>query len=196
MNEEIEREALATLIQKSFPTGAGGYSVIWEDCLPAADEILAAGRQSESQLLTEAQLERDAALEAAENYRAALIYNAHTKIAALSAWIDLSYPPEMIGTELHVRRRVDKLMEETGEVGQALGGWFGENPRKGVTHGLDDVLGELLDVAITALGAYESLTLNTGASGPALNTKIDKVLTRVGIEVPRGRTVHAEFGND
>lgn len=103
------------------------------------------------------------------------------KIADLSEWIDNSYPESMIGGELHVRRRVDKLMEECGEVGQAVGGYYGENPRKGVTHKREDILKELLDVATTALGAYESMTGNSGASIEALDAKLDFVLDRAGI---------------
>lgn len=103
------------------------------------------------------------------------------KIRTLSAWIDNSYPEEMIGTELHARRRIDKLMEEVGEVGQALGGWSGENPRKGITHTRDDVLDELLDVAITALGAYSALTRHEGDVLYALDLKLDFVLDRAGL---------------
>lgn len=103
-------------------------------------------------------------------------------ISTLSAWIDGSYPPEMIGTELHTRRRVDKLMEETGEVGQAVGGFYGENPRKGQTHTRSDILSELLDVAVTALGAYESLTGNTGEAMDDLEIHMRRLLSRVGLE--------------
>lgn len=113
--------------------------------------------------------------------------DAFEKIATLSEWIDQSYPPDMLGTELHVRRRVDKLMEETGEVGQAVGGWYGENPRKGVTHNRAHVLAELLDVAVTALGTYESLTGNTGLSGPALDAKMTGLLERVGLVVSESK---------
>jgi NTP pyrophosphatase (non-canonical NTP hydrolase) len=102
--------------------------------------------------------------------------------ARLSAWIDASYGE--IHSEVHARRRVDKLMEECGEVGQALGGWFGENPRKGVTHTREDVLKELLDVALTALGAWESLTGNTGGSGNALQEHVVSRLARVGLLAP------------
>lgn len=44
-----------------------------------------------------------------------------------------------------------KLAEEYGEAVSAWIGYTGQNPRKGVTHSLDDVLDELADVAITAL---------------------------------------------
>jgi hypothetical protein len=108
-------------------------------------------------------------------------------LATLSEWIDSSYPETMIGSELHIRRRIDKLMEESGEVGQAVGGWFGENPRKGITHTRTDVLGELLDVAVTALGAYESLTGNTGGSMDALEEKMRGLLKRVDLPTPEAR---------
>lgn len=38
----VDREALATVLQEQFPTGAGGYAVVWEDCLAAVDALLAA----------------------------------------------------------------------------------------------------------------------------------------------------------
>jgi hypothetical protein len=106
-------------------------------------------------------------------------------IATLSDWIDGSYPADLIGTELHQRRRVDKLMEEAGEVGQALGGQWGENPRKGFTHTAGDVDGELLDVAVTALGAWESRNGNHGYVIAALFDKMDGLLKRVGLPASR-----------
>lgn len=41
--DERAIEELATLIQHGFPTGGGGYSIVWEDCFPAARAILDAG---------------------------------------------------------------------------------------------------------------------------------------------------------
>lgn len=101
-------------------------------------------------------------------------------VARLSAWIDGSYPAD-IDPELHLRRRIDKLMEEVGETGQALGGYTGENPRKGVTHSREDVMAELLDVAVTALGAWEHMDGNRGRSGHHLSLKLWGVLARVGL---------------
>lgn len=90
-------------------------------------------------------------------------------ITAMSKLIDGSYPPEVLAVpELHQRRRIDKIAEEYGEAIQAFGGVYGENPRKGVTHTIADVLTELLDAASAALGAYESLTGNQGIAMPAL----------------------------
>jgi NTP pyrophosphatase (non-canonical NTP hydrolase) len=47
--------------------------------------------------------------------------------------------------------RVLKLTEEAGEAAEALIGATGQNPRKGVTHTMDDLAHELCDVALTAL---------------------------------------------
>ena len=56
--------------------------------------------------------------------------------------------------------RILKLTEEAGEVAGAWIGLLGQNPRKGVTHGREDVAAELADVAFTALVAVESLGLD------------------------------------
>jgi NTP pyrophosphatase (non-canonical NTP hydrolase) len=53
--------------------------------------------------------------------------------------------------------RLFKLAEEAGEVAKAWIGYTGQNPRKGHTHTLDDVVGELADVVMTALVAMRSL---------------------------------------
>lgn len=53
--------------------------------------------------------------------------------------------------------RILKLAEETGEVAQAWIGYIGQNPRKGCTNSLLDVVDELADAALTALVAIQSL---------------------------------------
>lgn len=53
--------------------------------------------------------------------------------------------------------RIIKLNEEIGEVAQAWIGFTGQNPRKGITHKKEDVIKELLDTAVTALVAAESI---------------------------------------
>ncbi|MFJ2776510.1 MULTISPECIES: MazG-like family protein [unclassified Kitasatospora] len=54
--------------------------------------------------------------------------------------------------------RILKLSEEVGEVGAAVIGATGQNPRKGVTHSWEDVQHELCDVVFTALVALRTLT--------------------------------------
>lgn len=73
----------------------------------------------------------------------------------LVAWLDResAAPPDD-------RRllRILKVTEEVGEVGQAVIGATGQNPRKGVTHGWEDVQDELCDVVLSALVALRTLT--------------------------------------
>ncbi|MFE3501221.1 MazG-like family protein [Kitasatospora sp. NPDC059160] len=54
--------------------------------------------------------------------------------------------------------RLLKLSEEIGEVGAAVIGATGQNPRKGVTHTWEDVQHELCDVVFSALVALRTLT--------------------------------------
>ena len=102
-------------------------------------------------------------------------------LTALSRWIDAGNAdrdPEAL--HLH---RVIKVGEEAGEVVSALIGWLGANPRKGQTHSLDDVIDELLDVAVTALGAIEHLTEHDGTALHRLAEKILRVAGRVSLTV-------------
>lgn len=105
--------------------------------------------------------------------------------ARLSAWVDASYPAGM-DPELVLRRRVDKVNVEAGEVGQALEGYTGENPRKGVFDTREHVMKELLDVASAALNAWEHMDGNRGRSGAALEAHFDFALNRVGIGAEPG----------
>lgn len=74
-------------------------------------------------------------------------------LAALSQHIDESPSYKGISREAVDWRRTTKMVEEVGEAIAAYAGTLGENPRKGVTHTPADVEHELLDVAVSALGA-------------------------------------------
>lgn len=76
--------------------------------------------------------------------------------------------------------RVGKVGEEFGEVVAAMIGISGQNPRKGVTHTYDDLVGELLDVMVTAAGAILHLEFNDPDVDPIamLEEKILKVDAR------------------
>lgn len=74
--------------------------------------------------------------------------------------------------------RVAKVSEEAGEAQAALRGVIGENPRKGYTHTLDDVVEELLDTAVAALGAVEHLRNHDGRALAELDDKIRRVHAR------------------
>lgn len=85
-----------------------------------------------------------------------------SRLAEISQWIDdanAHRDPEAI-----TWGRLAKVSEECGELIEAYIGCTGQNPRKGVTHNLEDVKKELLDIAFTALAAYEHLTGNFGGS--------------------------------
>ncbi len=88
----------------------------------------------------------------------------------VSVWIDGHNAHR--DPETQIWGRVAKIGEEHGEAIAALIGMTGQNPRKGVTHNRDDLIDELLDVAITALGAIEHLTGNRGESLDLLDRKI------------------------
>jgi NTP pyrophosphatase (non-canonical NTP hydrolase) len=82
---------------------------------------------------------------------------------AAKAW--RAHLDERNGTgQLELTLRIAKIAEESGEAVQAWIGVVGQNPRKGVTHTVLDVAGELADVAFTALVAIESLGLDARAT--------------------------------
>jgi hypothetical protein len=103
------------------------------------------------------------------------------KLAALSRWIDESPANAARDPEAVLWGRVSKVGEEFGEAIQALVGATGQNPRKGVTNGMDAVVEELLDTALTAACAVEHLTGNHGHALAMLSMKIDAVYRRAGL---------------
>jgi hypothetical protein len=58
------------------------------------------------------------------------------KIGDLVGWLDQK---SVLAPETERLLRIMKLTEEAGEVGQAVIGAMGQNPRKGVSHTWDDV---------------------------------------------------------
>lgn len=100
-------------------------------------------------------------------------------LAALSRWLDEAQggrDPEAV-----MWGRVAKVSEEAGEAIAALIGATGQNPRKGTTHTYEDVVGELLDVAVTALTAVEHLTGNGGRALDLFHDKVAAVSDRAGV---------------
>jgi deoxyhypusine synthase len=103
-------------------------------------------------------------------------------VRALSRWIDEHPGNAARDPEARSWGRLAKVQEEAGEVIAAFIGYTGQNPRKGVTHTVDDVVKELLDVAITALGAVEHLTDHAGPSSlQLLDDAILRVARRAGV---------------
>jgi hypothetical protein len=99
--------------------------------------------------------------------------------AAFSQWLDSTYPPDL-DPETWMRRRVLKVGEEAGEVSEALGMFWGENPRKDRAP-IEDVLKELADCVGAAMGAIEHLTGNQGRSLSIVEDRVRFVCERVGV---------------
>jgi hypothetical protein len=109
------------------------------------------------------------------------------RLAALSTWIDAGNAHR--DSEAQLWGRVSKVTEEAGESIAALIGATGQNPRKGITHTMIDVCEELLDVAITALGAVEHINGNWGNSLELLDSKVDEVCKRAGLDTDPKETL-------
>lgn len=99
-------------------------------------------------------------------------------LAYLSRWLDESQGDR--DAEAVLWGRVAKVSEEAGEAIAALIGATGQNPRKGITHSYDDVVEELLDVAITAMTAVEHMTGNESRSLGLFHQKVGAVAERAG----------------
>lgn len=106
-------------------------------------------------------------------------------LAAISRWIDESPAYVQASTPLAHSWRVMKLIEEIGEAVGALMGSLGENPRKGVTHSLDDVERELLDVAAAALGALMHFHGNKPTAA-VIEALLEHIYTRAVRAIPHG----------
>lgn len=78
------------------------------------------------------------------------------------------------GEEAITWSRLAKIGEELGEVIAAHIGQTAQNPRKGTTHTTEDVKKELIDVAATALYAYEHMDGHAGRSMHALHAYVMK----------------------
>lgn len=99
-------------------------------------------------------------------------------VADITAWLDEANPR----TPHEDSMRVLKLVEEAGEAAAAYIGMVGQIPRKGVTHSLGDLLGELSDVALTALCAIQHFTGDQAATRDLLAAKTLHITTRAAIE--------------
>lgn len=100
------------------------------------------------------------------------------RVAKISRWVDEANADRGEALTWH---RVAKCAEESGEALSALLGITGQNPRKGVHGSQGELIEELCDVAVAALGAVEHLTGNKGVSFDFLLAKISKVYERAGL---------------
>lgn len=102
-------------------------------------------------------------------------------LLALSGWIDAGDGSDH--WQAAAWHRIGKVAEESGEVVECLIGVLGQNRRKGQSHSWEDVEKELLDVAISALGALAHIHDNDPGYSPvaALEAALEVVLHRAGI---------------
>lgn len=98
-------------------------------------------------------------------------------IADITRWLDTSNEPSPHEDSM----RVLKITEEAGEAASAYIGMVGQNPRKGVTHTLDDLLSELSDVVITALCAMQHFTQDAAVTRASLARKAESIISRSNI---------------
>ncbi|MFJ6014432.1 hypothetical protein [Streptomyces sp. NPDC092952] len=77
-------------------------------------------------------------------------------VTRLRKWLDSDAAPTSVEDARLLR--VLKISEELGEVAEALHGALGANPRKGASHGWNDVAKELADVIVTAAVALDSVS--------------------------------------
>jgi NTP pyrophosphatase (non-canonical NTP hydrolase) len=101
-------------------------------------------------------------------------------VEAIDRWLDAYagqlYQDQPLGQDW---ARLGKVIEELGEVIQAIIGLTGQNPRKGVTNGKDEVLSELADVAFTAIFCLQHFTKDTQEVRDILRGKLSRIKTRV-----------------
>lgn len=74
--------------------------------------------------------------------------------------------------------RVAKVAEEVGESIDALIGCTGQNPRKGHYGGVDELLGELADVAVTGMFAIQHFTKDERRTGAVVMASLEKAAKR------------------
>lgn len=104
------------------------------------------------------------------------------RLKAISDWID-EYPRNQERSpEARMWGRVAKLSEEVGEAMAAMVGLTGQNPRKDITHDLQDLEAELLDVALTALAAWVHVSVRSDPLR-VFGEHMEMVVNRVGLEV-------------
>lgn len=98
------------------------------------------------------------------------------ELVALSMWIDRHNQHR--DPEANLWSRVTKASEEAAEAQAALRLYLGENPRKAQSEDPSDVIEELLDTAVAALGAVEHILDHDGVALDLLAQKIRRVAAR------------------
>jgi hypothetical protein len=78
--------------------------------------------------------------------------------------------------------RISKVAEELGEAVQVFIGYTGQNPRKGSYGSQSDLMGELADVAATAILAMQHFLKDITAVEIIMYERASNALERVGLK--------------
>ena len=73
--------------------------------------------------------------------------------------------------------RLFTLVDMAGKAAAAYIGMVGQNPRKGITHTLEDLLGALADVSVAALCAMQHLTGEEKVTRAVLAAKVQRIIS-------------------
>ena len=102
-----------------------------------------------------------------------------TIIHNVDEWLDsdvsVTYREQPLGQDW---ARVAKVAEEVGEAIDALIGCTGQNPRKGHYGEVEDLLGELADVAMTGMFAIQHFTKDNARTASVIMAALEKAAAR------------------
>lgn len=115
---------------------------------------------------------------------------AQQQLSEISVWIDEHN--EGMDPMFSLVMRYVKVIEELGETVAEIIGMLGQNPRKGVTSTLEDVIKEGNDTALTILGANESARGNKGLALEEFFAHVGRVHARM-LQAP---SALADVGSD
>lgn len=102
------------------------------------------------------------------------------ELAQVDAWLDDSVSPAYKAQPLAQDwARLSKIGEELGEAIDAFILHTGQNPRKPQADAMDEVLGELADVACTAILAMLHFTKDESKAGAVLVDKVQSIGRRM-----------------
>jgi predicted house-cleaning noncanonical NTP pyrophosphatase (MazG superfamily)/NTP pyrophosphatase (non-canonical NTP hydrolase) len=99
-------------------------------------------------------------------------------------WDEAGRLTEWLG-EVPIEAQLLKMAEEVGEAAEAYLGMTGLNPRKGVSHTQEDLVGEVADVIITASVAIVLLAGGADGARAAFESHLAAVVSRAGLEATR-----------
>jgi NTP pyrophosphatase (non-canonical NTP hydrolase) len=100
-------------------------------------------------------------------------------VEGYDAWLDSAVSPEYLAQPLaRDITRLSKLFEEAGEALKKFSQATGENPRKGVTSTMEEVMDEVGDAWLTAILGVQHFTKDTAETARILRRAMHKLEQR------------------